>query len=101
MRAAPHVAGPTRGGFGQGPIELSASLSHAMGARVIAIKTTARRLELAQATLALDTVVSEGPVRTAVQDLTRGMAWRSRSSARVPRARGRAAVGVTWDPALS
>ena len=70
-----HIAGgDTLAVFGQGPVGLSATvLGVAMGARVIAVETSAERLRLAR-DYGADTVVDaskEDPVQ-ALKDLTRG-----------------------------
>jgi threonine dehydrogenase-like Zn-dependent dehydrogenase len=70
-----HLAGgDTLAVFGQGPVGLSATvLGAAMGARVIAVETTAERLRLATE-FGADAVIDaskEDPVR-ALKDLTRG-----------------------------
>jgi threonine dehydrogenase-like Zn-dependent dehydrogenase len=68
------AGGDTLAVFGQGPVGLSATLlGSAMGARVIAVETSAERLKLAQQFGANDLIDAskENPV-SALKDLTRG-----------------------------
>jgi threonine dehydrogenase-like Zn-dependent dehydrogenase len=68
------AGGDTLAVFGQGPVGLSATLlGHAMGARVIAVETTAERMTLAK-TFGADTVIdaSKEDAVNAIRDLTRG-----------------------------
>ncbi len=74
LRRMKIAGGDTLAVFGQGPVGLSATLlGAAMGARVIAVETTGKRLELAK-TFGADAVIDaskDDPVN-ALRDLTRG-----------------------------